>query len=141
MKRQIPMKTIRWLLAAAMVAISCASMMTQAAPARMAQAAQPAAAPAQDARPAATDASLMNLAIDSGTLSPSFVSTTTSYAASVPNAAASMLVTPTLSDANAAYTITGSPGACTPATSPANCALSVGVNTITVTVTAEEGAT
>jgi len=93
--------------------------------------------------PASTDAALSGLEINPGQLSsdPNFDSTRYHYYPVVPNAAASMLVTPTLRDANATYTITGSPGACTPATSPANCALSVGVNTITVTVTAENGTT
>ena len=69
------------------------------------------------------------------------VSDTPSYTAEVANAVSTVVVTPTLSDPNAAYTITGSPGTCTPATSPANCALNVGVNVITVTVTAEDGTT
>ncbi|MCX6016954.1 MAG: cadherin-like beta sandwich domain-containing protein, partial [Chloroflexi bacterium] len=91
---------------------------------------------------ASTNASLSGLAINPGPpLDQNFVSDRYHYYPVVPNAIASMLVTPTLSDANAAYTITGSPGACTPATSPANCALSVGANTITVTVTAEDGTT
>ena len=91
--------------------------------------------------PAYTNASLSGLAINPGPLDQNFASDRYHYYPVVPNAIASMLVTPTLSDANAAYTITGSPGACTPATSPANCALSVGMNTITVTVTAENGTT
>ena len=93
--------------------------------------------------PASTDASLSDLAINPGPLytGPNFVYDRYHYYPVVPNAIASMLVTPTLRDANATYTITGSPGACSPATSPANCALSVGANTITVTVTAENGTT
>jgi hypothetical protein len=88
---------------------------------------------------ASNDATLADLVVALGALSPAFVSTTTDYEASVANDVASTPVTPTLNDPNATYTITGSPGACTPATSPANCALSVGVNVITVTVTAEDG--
>jgi hypothetical protein len=91
--------------------------------------------------PPSFDAMLSGLTITPGVLSPAFVSTTLAYTAEVANDVASTLVTPALSDPNAIYTITGMTGVCTPAMSPANCALSVGMNIISVTVTAEDGVT
>jgi hypothetical protein len=84
-----------------------------------------------------TDASLSDLALSDGALTPAFVSTTTSYTASVENGVSSVIVTPTVNDAGATYTVEASSGACA-----ANaCALNVGANPITVTVTAVDGVT
>ena len=95
--------------------------------------------PANDAPAASSDASLSALSLSSGTLSPGFTGATTSYAASVINsvswttvtatpnhAAASVLITPTDADANRAGDQVN---------------LDVGSNTISVKVTAEDGAT
>jgi hypothetical protein len=84
-----------------------------------------------------TDARLSALGLSDGTLAPAFVSTTMSYAASVANATSSMIVTPTVSFLGAAATVTSASGAC----ASNACALNVGVNTLTVTVTAEDGVT
>jgi hypothetical protein len=81
-----------------------------------------------------TDASLSGLALSGGTLTPAFVSSTTSYAASVANAIASVVVTPTTNDASATYTVSNAAGVC----AADACALDVGDNTITITVTAED---
>ena len=83
--------------------------------------------------------SLSDLTIAPGTLAPAFVTRTFAYTASVPNSTASVLVTPTLSNPSATYTITAAPGICTPANSPANCTLNTGLNMITVTVTSADG--
>jgi hypothetical protein len=84
-----------------------------------------------------TDASLSGLALSDGVLTPAFVSTTTSYAASVENAVSSVIITPTVNDAGATYTVATSSGAC----ASNACALNVGANAITVTVTAAAGNT
>jgi hypothetical protein len=81
-----------------------------------------------------TDASLSGLALSAGALTPEFVSTTTSYAANVANAIASVVVTPTTNDASATYTVSNAAGVC----AVDACALDVGDNTITITVTAED---
>jgi alpha-tubulin suppressor-like RCC1 family protein len=91
--------------------------------------------------PPSADADLIDLMSSPGVLAPGFVSSTTAYTAAVANDVTNTVVTPTLSNPNATYTITGAPGTCTPATSPSNCTLLVGVNTITVTVTAQDGTT
>ncbi|MCX6016943.1 MAG: cadherin-like beta sandwich domain-containing protein, partial [Chloroflexi bacterium] len=57
------------------------------------------------------------------------------YMASVANGVMSVVVTPTRSDANATYTVSNAAGAC----AADACALDVGANVITVTVTAEAG--
>ncbi len=89
-----------------------------------------------------TDASLLNLEINPGTLAPAFVSSTTNYTAAVPNGTTSVAVTATTNDAGASVAYASSAGECIPRnTSPSNCALSVGVNLITVTVTAADGTT
>jgi hypothetical protein len=86
-----------------------------------------------------TDANLSNLTISQGTLNPSFNPSTISYSAEVPNAIASLTVTPTTAGANATITVnnvtvaSGSPSKAI--------ALSVGSNTITVATTAEDGDT
>ena len=97
----------------------------------------PAAGAVYEFRFLSTDASLSGLALSAGTLTPGFVSTTTSYAANVANAIASVVVTPTTNHADATYTVLNAAGAC----AADACALDVGANTITVTVTAEDAAT
>ena len=84
-----------------------------------------------------TDAYLTALGLSAGTPSPTVVSTTTSYTADVTNSVASLVLTPTLSSANATYTITTASGPC----GGNACALAVGSNAITITVTAEDGTT
>jgi hypothetical protein len=85
-----------------------------------------------------SDAALSGLSLDPlGVLNPAFVSTTTSYTAAVPSSADVVTVTATTNDVAAVAAYAAAPGACT-----ANvCALNVGVNTITVTVTAGDGTT
>jgi len=90
-------------------------------------------------RAASSNASLSNLAISSGTLSPKFTSGTSSYTASVSNATASVTITPAATDPNAAVTVNGTK---TPSGSAsASVALNVGNNTITTVVTAQDGTT
>jgi gliding motility-associated-like protein len=88
-------------------------------------------------RTASSIATLSNLTISSGTLSPNFNSAVTSYAASVTNATSSVTLTPTATDANATITVngiavaSGSPSGSIP--------LQVGSNVVTVVVTAQDG--
>ncbi|MFN4169441.1 MAG: cadherin-like beta sandwich domain-containing protein, partial [Pannonibacter phragmitetus] len=89
--------------------------------------------------PASTDATLANLALSQGTLTPGFSSGTTSYTAFVGNAVTSLTVTPTVADANAAVTVNGV--AVTSGISSSAISLNVGSNIITVVVTAEDGTT
>ena len=95
-------------------------------------------------RAASTNADLSALTISSGTLSPSFVSGTTAYTASVSNGTTSVTVTPTKSDANAAIQVRvngGSYASVTSGSASSSLSLNVGSNTIDITVTAEDGST
>jgi Cadherin-like beta sandwich domain len=85
------------------------------------------------------NAALSNLAISSGTLTPSFVATTLNYADAVSNATAAITVTPTASDINATIKVNGASVASGSAS--AGIPLVVGPNTITVLVTAQDGST
>ncbi len=91
------------------------------------------------AGPLGNDASLSALAISSGTLMPTFASTTLNYADSVANAVTSVTVTPTTSDPNATVKVNGT--AVTSGTASGAISLAVGANTITVLVTAQDGTT
>jgi len=85
------------------------------------------------------DATLSGLSISSGTLTPSFGSTTYTYTDSVANSISSVTVTPTANQANATIkvnTILVNSGQASGAIS-----LSVGSNTITVQVIAQDGST
>jgi hypothetical protein len=86
---------------------------------------------------ASNDASLIMLDIEPGALAPVFVSTTTSYAASVPNGTTQVLVTATVNDANATVAYASSAGGC----QGTYCSVAAPKTWITVTVTAEDGAT
>ncbi len=86
---------------------------------------------------ATTDATLSALTISSGTLSPSFVNTTTSYTASVSNAISSITVTPTSNQTTSVTRVNGTTVARGSASNAI--ALNVGNNTITVLVTAPDG--
>ena len=86
-----------------------------------------------------TIATLNNLTISNGTLTPAFASTTTSYAASVPNSVTDITETPTFTDANATITVNGT--LVTSGTASGNIPLLVGPNTITTIVTAQDGTT
>ncbi len=78
---------------------------------------------------ASTNANLSSLLISSGTLSPSFSASTTSYTVNVSNDVTVCTISAKTADSNATYTVTGSKN------------LSVGTNVRTVVVTAESGAT
>jgi hypothetical protein len=83
-----------------------------------------------------TDATLSNLTISSGTLTPAFTSGNITYTDSVANAVTIVTVTPTVNESHATVkvnTITVTSG------SPSgNISLSVGANTITTVVTAQD---
>jgi len=87
---------------------------------------------------ASTDASLTNLALSSGTLSPVFASAATSYGATVANSISSLMLTPTVAT-GATITINGVSVA-SGSTSSA-IPLALGPNTITIVVTAADGVT
>ncbi len=91
------------------------------------------------AAPASTDATLANLVLSQGTLDPVFASGTTSYTASVGNAVTSLTVTPTVTDANATVTVNGNTVTSGNASGAIN--LTVGDNTLTIIVTAQNGTT
>jgi gliding motility-associated-like protein len=82
---------------------------------------------------------LSNLTLSSGTLTPSFNSSTLSYVASVSNATTSITVTPTATDPTEIITIGGVPVRSGNASGPIF--LSLGRNTINVLVTAQNGLT
>ena len=88
---------------------------------------------------ASSDATLSALAISQGALTPTFIAGTTSYTARVANSVSSVIVTPTAHQANATITVNGTAVTSGSASSPI--ALSVGSNTITVVVTAQNGST
>ena len=84
-----------------------------------------------------SDATLSALAIVPGTLSPAFVSSTTSYTAQVPAGTTSVAVTATVNQVSATVAYTSSAGACTAGT----CTVAAPKTWITVTVTAADGTT
>lgn len=84
------------------------------------------------------DATLNNLAINQGALSPTFASGTTSYSASVAYTVTSINVTPTVNQANATVTVNGTT---TTSGNAQSVSLSVGSNSIPVVVTAQDGST
>ena len=85
-----------------------------------------------------SDATLSALAISSGTLSPAFVPGTTSYTASVAYSVSSVHVTPTVNQADAVVKVNG---VTTASGTPSAVGLSVGPNTITILVTAQDTTT
>ncbi|MEI6781111.1 MAG: cadherin-like beta sandwich domain-containing protein, partial [Verrucomicrobiota bacterium] len=86
-----------------------------------------------------TNASLSGLALSGGTLAPAFAASTVSYTATVPNATTSITVTPTVAQANATITVNGNN--VTSGTASGSVSLTLGVNTIAVVVTAQDGMT
>ena len=88
-------------------------------------------------RTASSVATLSNLTISSGTLSPNFNGAVTSYAASVTNATSSISLTPTATDPNSTIRVNGTVVA---SGSPSGqIPLVVGSNVITLLVTAQDG--
>jgi len=86
-----------------------------------------------------TNANLSGLKTSNGTLSPLFATGTSNYATSVPNATTSLTVTPTAAYSASTIKINGTAGAS--GTASGAISLTVGQNTITVLVTAQNGAT
>ena len=86
-----------------------------------------------------TDATLSTLSLSTGSLSPTFVSATASYTASVTNSVSLITVTPTASNSGATIKING----LTVSSGNASSALSlnIGSNTLTIIVTAADGVT
>jgi len=85
------------------------------------------------------DATLSNLTLSTGTLSPAFASATTSYTASVANTVTSLTLTPATTNAAATVKVNGT--AVTSGSASGAIALNVGPNTVTTVVTAQDGAT
>ncbi len=90
-------------------------------------------------RPLSSNADLSGLTPGSGTLSPGFGAATTSYTVSVSNATTSITITPTTADSAATVTVNGA--TVTSGAASGAIALTVGGNTVTVVVTAEDGTT
>ena len=88
-------------------------------------------------QPGSSDATLDTLTVSNGALSPSFVSTVTSYTVSVVNAITSISLTPTVHDPRATVTVGGNP--VTSGSPSPSIPLSVGDNTIVITVTSGDG--
>ncbi|MBW7474827.1 cadherin-like beta sandwich domain-containing protein [Paenibacillus oenotherae] len=86
-----------------------------------------------------SDASLSNITLSSGTLSPVFASGTTDYTASVVNGVSSIRVTPTTADSFMTVKVNGESVASGAQSGDIN--LDVGDNTITLAVLAEDGVT
>lgn len=99
-------------------------------------------------RTSSSNADLSGLTLSSGNLSPAFAANTTDgYTSSVANSVSSLALTPTLSDGNATVTasVYNSEGTYGPidlnGSAAGSLPLSVGVNTIKVVVTAQDGTT
>ena len=89
--------------------------------------------------PLSSDATLSNLTVNQGTLTPAFASATTAYSDSVDNTVSSVMVTPTVNQANATVTVNGV--SVTSGMASGAISLDVGDNTIAVVVTAQDGTT
>jgi len=87
---------------------------------------------------ASGNANLSALGLSSGALAPSFDPTVLNYTESVAYPVSSLTITPTLADSTASVTVNGNAVASGSATGPIT--LSVGPNTITTVVTAQDGA-
>ena len=91
-------------------------------------------------RAGSSDATLSALTISDGTLTPAFDSSTTAYTAAVANSVASVTVTPTVNESNAAVAVNGA--AVDSGTASQAISLTVGQSTdVTVVVTAQDGVT
>src|ERR1035437_3143016 len=82
---------------------------------------------------------LSSLTVSSGTLSPTFVSTTTAYTDSVVNATTSIKVTPTVTDSTATIKVNGTTVASGAASSAIS--LTLGTNAVNIVVTAQDTTT
>jgi len=85
------------------------------------------------------NAYLSSFVLSAGTLSPTFAMTTGSYTASVSNATSSITITPTLNNPHGSIKVNGT--TVTSGTASGTIALSVGDNTISTVVTAQDGVT
>jgi len=85
------------------------------------------------------DATLSNLAISQGTLTPAFSPIVTSYTDSVPNSVTSITVTPTVNESHATVAVDGTP--VISGNPSGSITLNVGSNTVTIVVTAQDGTT
>jgi hypothetical protein len=94
---------------------------------------------ASSGTPISTNASLGNLTISAGPLTPPFAHWVTSYSAAVANNVTSMTVTPTVADGTATVKVNGTTATSGSASLPVT--LSVGSNAVTVLVTAQNGTT
>lgn len=92
-----------------------------------------------DTAAASANTKLTNLTLSSGSLTPAFSPTTTSYTASVPYSLTSLTVTPTKLHANASIKVNGTTVASGSASGAI--ALAVGPNVINTVVTAQDGTT
>lgn len=86
-----------------------------------------------------TNADLAGLSLSAGVLSPAFASTTTAYECTVPHGTASLTVTPTSKNADATVRVNN--GLVASGSASAGLPLQVGLNTITILVTAQDGTT
>ncbi|MFC4098082.1 cadherin-like beta sandwich domain-containing protein, partial [Paenibacillus xanthanilyticus] len=87
-----------------------------------------------------SDATLSNLTISSGTLTPGFASGTEGYEATVGNEVGSLTVTPTVTHSGATVTVNGT--VVTSGNASGAISLSVGLKTlVTIVITAEDGLT
>lgn len=89
--------------------------------------------------PPSNNADLTGLSLSDGTLSPSFSNAETAYAAEVPYLTTSITVTPTVADTTAIARVNGHDTVSGGASQAIP--LSVGANSITVAITAEDGVT
>jgi hypothetical protein len=90
------------------------------------------------------NANLSNLTLSTGTLSPTFDSTVIGYTASVINATSSITATPTKVEANATIQVRingGTYSSVNSGTASGSLALNVGLNSIEIRVTAQDGTT
>jgi gliding motility-associated-like protein len=90
-------------------------------------------------RAPSSNAYLLYLSVQTATLSPTFAYKTLAYTSNVPNATASVTITPSVLDLTATVKVNGTTVANKTASGPI--ALAVGANTITVLVTAQDGTT
>ncbi|MEO3998342.1 cadherin-like beta sandwich domain-containing protein [Mesorhizobium sp. CAU 1732] len=90
-------------------------------------------------RAGSADANLAGLLLSAGTLEPAFSPGTRAYSVAVDHGVEMMALTPTAAHANAAITIAGQSVASGAASQPVP--LAIGSNTVSVTVTAQNGST